>query len=65
VEWLWVAIIGVIILGPLVWVLVRERQSTGAPAREDQLNQTGVGGELRNSVGRGPGTYLPRKPDGR
>jgi hypothetical protein len=62
-EWLWVLAIGAILFGPIIWVLIRERGSTGAPTREDQLNQTGIAGELRNNTGRGPGVYLPRKPD--
>ena len=64
-EWLWVLAFLALILGPIIWVVVRERASTGAPSREDQLNQTGVAGELRTgaTTGRGPGTYLPRRPD--
>jgi cytochrome c-type biogenesis protein CcmH/NrfF len=64
-EWLWVYALVAIIVGPIIWVFVRERRSTGAPTRDDQLNQTGIASELRNNVGRGPGVYLPRKPDDR
>ncbi|HEY8759032.1 MAG TPA: hypothetical protein VIN74_11100 [Candidatus Limnocylindria bacterium] len=62
-EWLWVYALVAILVIPIIWVFVRERRTTGAPTREDQLNQTGIANELRNNVGRGPGTYLPRKPD--
>lgn len=62
-EWLWVFVLIALLLGPIAWVFIRERRSTGAPSRADQLNQTGIAGELRNNTGRGPGVYLPRKPD--
>jgi hypothetical protein len=62
-EWLWVFALVAILLGPIGWVLIRERRSTGAPTREDQVNQTGIAGELRNNTGRGPGVYLPHEPD--
>jgi cytochrome c-type biogenesis protein CcmH/NrfF len=64
-EWLWVLALLAVLFGPIVWVFARERRSTGAPSREDQLNQTGIAGELRNSAtaGHGPGTNLPPGPD--
>lgn len=33
-EWLWVVAIGVIILGPIVWALTKDR-SGGAPSGDD------------------------------
>jgi hypothetical protein len=47
-EWLRVLVLIALLLGPIAWVFIRERRSTGAPSREDQLNQTGIAGELRN-----------------
>ncbi len=64
-EWLWVYALIAIIVIPILWVFIREGRPTGAPTREDQVNQTGIANELTNNVGRGPGTYLPRTPDDR
>jgi hypothetical protein len=64
-EWLWVGAFFALIFGPIIWVFIRERGSTGAPSREDQLNQTGIAADLRNraTTGRGPGMFPPGGPD--
>ena len=56
-EWLFVLILGLILVGPIVWVVIKGRRS-GAPAHEDAEGSTAYGDFIRNVEG-GPGQTGP------
>jgi hypothetical protein len=54
VEWLFVVLLALIIVGPIVWAVSRGRGS-GAPADEDAQGVTGWATFIRDTLTRGRG----------
>jgi hypothetical protein len=50
VEWFFVLVVAMILVGPIVWVVIRGRRS-GAPDQEDAKGSTAYGESIRDAEG--------------